>query len=232
VEQSYSNFEYIIIDGGSTDGSCQFLEKYKERFSYLVSEPDNGIYNAMNKGIKASKGDYLLFLNSGDMLNGENALKTFIEHKDFGGDIIYGDYKFDKGGKVYPDSLTPLKFFKSSLPHQSTFIIRSLFFDFGLYNEDFKIVSDWEFFIKCFLSEKVKFKHVNQPLSVYDLNGVSNNINSKINHDKEREIVLKKYFKLYYDDYLLVLSLENEIKNIKRKTLKGFLNRIKKRLLK
>ncbi len=73
-EQTFTNFEHIIIDGGSTDGSKEVIEANKNSFSYWVSEPDKGIYNAMNKGIKEAKGEYLFFLNSGDHLNGQNAL--------------------------------------------------------------------------------------------------------------------------------------------------------------
>ncbi|MEE9409085.1 MAG: glycosyltransferase family 2 protein [Polaribacter sp.] len=228
--QTYTNFEYIIIDGGSKDGSCEYLNKKKQLFSYLISEKDSGIYNAMNKGIKVAKGEYLLFLNSGDILNGVNALQDFIDNSNFSGDIIYGDYKFLDGGKKYPDVLTPLHFFKSSLPHQSSFIKRDLFSKFGLYDERFKIVSDKSFYIKCFLSEKVVFKHINQKLAIIDLHGISNNIAFKKNVQIENSIILKEHFGVFYLDYKNMLELKSEYKNLKNKNLIKLLKRVKNKL--
>ncbi|WP_316632868.1 glycosyltransferase family 2 protein [uncultured Flavobacterium sp.] len=174
ISQTYQDFEYLIIDGGSTDESVVYIESQSNKIDYWVSEPDNGIYSAMNKGIAKANGEYLLFLNSGDTLNGSNALKKFIEHQDFQGDIIYGDYKFEIGGKVYPDNLSPLFFIRTSLPHQSTFFKREVFDIMGFYDERYKIVADRAFYIKCFLSNQFVFKHISYPLTVFDLSGVSN----------------------------------------------------------
>ena len=230
VDQSYQAFEFIVIDGNSSDGSLEVLKSYDSNIDFWLSEPDSGIYNAMNKGILHAKGTYLLFLNSGDVLNGNTALHDFISHKNFEGDIIYGDYKFKNGGKVYPDKLTPLHFFKSALPHQSTFIKKSLFSEYGMYNENLKIVSDWEFFVKCFFSRKVQFKHINYPLSVFDLLGISNDVEHKSQLIAEKDMVLQKYYGFYYQDYKKHIQLELELSNTKRKTIKGVLKRIKKKL--
>lgn len=230
VDQSYPTFEFIVIDGNSSDGSLGVLERYDSTIDFWLFEPDSGIYNAMNKGIQKATGEYLLFLNSGDVLNGETALMSFIKSENFEGDIIYGDYKFNNGGKVYPDELSPLSFFKSSLPHQSTFIKRSLFSEFGLYNEALKIVSDWEFFIKCYLSGKVQFTHINYPLSVFDLTGVSNSDTNVKLHKEERERVLVKYFGLHYNDYKKMIALEGDLSQAKRNTVRGIFKRIKNRL--
>ncbi|WP_341220837.1 glycosyltransferase family 2 protein [Polaribacter atrinae] len=228
VNQTYSNFEYLIIDGGSIDESFEYLSSKKDFFTYFVSEKDSGIYNAMNKGIKASKGEYLLFLNSGDVLIGETALNDFINNSSFSGDIIYGDYQFLDGRvKKYPDVITPLHFLKSSLPHQSSLIKRDLFFKLGLYDERFEIVSDKAFFLKCLLSNQVEFKHISQALSVIDLNGVSNNkecINKVI---LENSIILKENLGVYYADYKAMLELQRENKNIKKQTIRGLFVRIK-----
>jgi glycosyltransferase involved in cell wall biosynthesis len=231
-EQTYKSFEFIIIDGNSSDGSIDVLNFFDYKIDFWISESDTGIYNAMNKGVKASKGEYLLFLNSGDVLNGVTALSDFINNPLFYGDIIYGDYKFDKGEKIYPDVLTPLHFFKSSLPHQSSLIRRELFDIHGLYDEKFKIVSDKAFFIKCFLSNKVKFKHIKYFLSEVDLNGVSNNLENKKQVQKETKIMLKEYFGVSYIDYTNYVNLVQSYKELKKKTLKGILIRIKNKLIK
>lgn len=230
ISQTYKNFEFIIIDGGSSDGSFQYLEKTQKHYSYFVSEKDKGIYNAMNKGIKVSKGEFLLFLNSGDVLTNKNSLKDFINSPLFKGDIIYGDYKFIKGDKKYPDVLTPLHFFKSSLPHQSSLIRKDLFQKFGYYNETFKIVSDKAFFIKCFLSNKVKFTHINYYLSLVDLSGISNNEQNKKKVLVENNIILKELYGKYYNDYIQLQNLIKENKELKRNTIQGILFRIKRKL--
>ncbi|MGJ8759782.1 MAG: glycosyltransferase family 2 protein [Polaribacter sp.] len=230
VHQTYSDYEYIIIDGGSTDGSCQFLETHKKKFSYLVSEPDAGIYNAMNKGIKASKGEYLLFLNSGDVLNGVTALSDFINNPLFSGDIIYGDYQFEKSEKIYPDILTPLFFIKTSLPHQSTFFKRSIFDKMGFYSESYKISADRAFYIDCFLSGKFKFTHIEYFLSIYDLNGLSNSVASNTLKEEEDTAIFKKYYGVFFQDYLKYLALEEELSRVRKLTLGGILKRIKNKI--
>ncbi|RLD27572.1 MAG: glycosyltransferase [Bacteroidetes bacterium] len=228
--QSYNNIEYIIIDGLSDDGSVELIKKHAAKISYWISEKDTGIFNAMNKGIKASKGDYLLFLNSGDILNGTSALGDFINHKNFKGDIIYGDYKFEDGEKIYPDDLSPLFFIRTSLPHQSTFFKRTVFDKMGDYNEGYTIVSDRAFFIKCFLSNLFTFQHIKYSLTIFDLSGMSNDADFKQNKKEEDERMFEKLYGIYYIDYKNHLLLQRQLYEAKRNTIKGIWKRIKKRL--
>lgn len=230
LSQTYNSYEFIIIDGNSTDGSKEIMEKYHNQINFCISERDNGIYQAMNKGIKVAKGNYLLFLNSGDVLNGQNALEVFINDKNCKGDIIYGNYKFNEGEKIYPSKITPFHFFKSSLPHQSSLIKKELFSTFGLYDEDFKIVSDKAFFIKCLLSNKVTFSHIDFALSIANLDGISNT-NYKLVR-KENQIILESLYGNYYQDYINYLELEKDVKDLKKKTIKGILKRIKSKFSK
>lgn len=222
LEQVFDDFEFIVIDGDSTDESKAVLEKHKESISYIVSEKDSGIYNAMNKGITVSMGDYLLFLNSGDALTSSLAIKEFVDHKDFCGDIIYGDYKFDNGKKIFPDKLSPFFFIKTSLPHQSTFFKKWVFEELGLYNEDYQITSDREFFIKCFLSGVCLFQHIEYPLTLFKLDGISNRSDLTEKRLKENHEVFKKYYGIFYQDYIKFKELEHENNRLKRKNLKGY----------
>ena len=226
LNQSFKDFEYIVIDGGSNDGSKQYIESNKQSIYFWVSEPDEGIYNAMNKGIASSNGEYLLFLNSGDFLNGDSSLEDFIKNIDFNGDIIYGDYKYENGEKIFPDLLTPLFFVRTSLPHQSTFFKREVFDKMGLYNEQYKIVADRDFYIKCFLSNQFTFKHVQYPLTVFDLAGLSNNVSQQEMHTLEKEKMFKNHYGVYYDDYKNMLALQQEVNNLRKKTIKGIVKRI------
>lgn len=225
LSQSYRSFEFIIIDGNSNDNSLEVINKYKKSICFWVSEEDNGIYQAMNKGIKVAKGEYLLFLNSGDVLNGNKAIENYVNHPNFKGDVIYGNYKFEKGEKIYPEKLTPLHFFNSSLPHQSSFIKKELFSKFGFYDENYKIVSDKAFFIKCFLSKKVVFKHINIALSICDLDGISNTNHQLVK--EENNAILKSLFGIYYEDYIKHLELKKSYNKLKKETLKGITKRIK-----
>lgn len=177
INQTYSDIEYIIIDGGSTDGSVDVIKEYNDKITYWVSEKDKGIYNAMNKGIKASSGDYLLFLNSGDHLSGNNVLEKVFPYLD-GTDFVYGnEWKVNdrnKGNRpyeaVYPNKLDESFFMRTSLPHQSSFIKRELLKD-G-YNENYKVISDWVLFRESWKKGNT-YKHMPFIVSVYDCSGFS-----------------------------------------------------------
>lgn len=198
VSQTFNDFEYIIIDGGSTDGSKEFIEKSAAKFSYYVSEKDNGIYNAMNKGIVKATGEYVLFLNSGDWFIESSILKNSINYVTEA-DIVYADGYIEKGDGsrilIKIPEAPGLKFFsKTSLFHPSSFIKKDLFEKFGLYNEENKIVSDWEFFIKTMLINKVSYQKIPFVISVIEENGISRNPDYAALLKDEIKITLAKYF--------------------------------------
>ena len=176
LSQTYfDKVEYIIIDGGSTDGSKELIEQHKDKLYYWCSEPDRGIYNAMNNGITVSTGDYLLFLNSGDYLTENTVLERVFPYLQY--DIVYGnEWKVNERYKgpyeaKYPDKLDESFFRRTSLPHQSTFIKSELLKE-NHYSEDYKIISDWKFFIEAFRNGKT-YKHMPFIVSVYDCSGFS-----------------------------------------------------------
>lgn len=232
ITQIYQDFEYLVIDGGSNDGSQNIIEKYRSFINYCVSESDSGIYNAMNKGIRKAKGEYVLFLNSGDVLNGNPALGDFINHEYFLGDIVYGDYKYEEGGKVFPDRLTPLFFVRTSLPHQSTFFKREVFDSMGLYDEKYDIVADRAFYIKCFLSNQFVFRHVPYSLSIFDLSGVSNDFKYKEKQKLENERMFQENYNIYYEDYQNMLRLQSQLNQARRETIAGIMKRIMNKMKK
>ncbi len=218
VSQTFTNYEYIIIDGGSTDGSVEIIKLYADTITYWVSEPDKGIYNAMNKGILQAKGEYCQFLNSGDWLINTKILETvFSNFPDK--DIVYGNLQFPKEEIITPDKLNFSFFFESSIAHPATFIRKVLFEKYGFYNEKNQIVSDWEFFILVIFIEKCTFEHINLAISFFDLNGISSNTKMQHIQTSERINVLKKYFPLMYDDYIELQQNKQELKYYKTSKL-------------
>ncbi len=204
--QTFKNFEHIIIDGNSNDGSFDVIQRNIESFSYSISEPDSGIYNAMNKGIKVAKGEYLLFLNSGDTLYNSKVFENVALQISNQYEIYYGDvqriYKNDiKIIKSYDESLTFSFFVDSAIAHQSAFIKKSLFAEIFYYNEDYKILADWEFLICAICKHNVPYKHLGLTISNYDMNGISSQPESKLIMKEEREKCYKKHFPLFSEDY-------------------------------
>ncbi|WP_395054513.1 glycosyltransferase family 2 protein [Flavobacterium sp.] len=237
-EQSFSNYEFIIIDGNSTDGSKELLEIHKEKFAFAVSEPDLGIFNAMNKGIKVAKGSYLFFLNSGDSFNDELTLSNVNQLIEDKFDICYGNLTYLNVKNSwdhwkFPKNLSLAFFINYSLPHQGSFIKKELFETIGLYNENLKISSDWEFFLKAIIINNASYKHIDIIVSKYDMNGISSNVNNENLVKSEKKLVLNNFFPLIAEDYLIIEELNSKrIKNIlyiKKfkfawKLLKGFSN--------
>jgi len=179
VNQTYKNFEYIIIDGGSSDGSLDVIREYANKISYWISEPDNGIYNAMNKGILKSKGEYLQFLNSGDWLVDNNVFEKLFNEK-LACDLLYGniimvkpDGKFQINYGQKGNEITFYTLYRETINHPSAFIRRGLFLEYGLYDEQLKIVSDWKFFLIAFGLNKSNIIYKNIEVTYFDTSGIS-----------------------------------------------------------
>lgn len=255
ASQTFRDFEHIIVDGGSTDGSVEVIREYADKlaspksspkgrdfntadYSSLpfregagvgyqvrwISEPDKGIYNAMNKGIeialgkrvvnsfnrselvedknkgiKMASGEYLLFLNSGDYLVDENVVKN-VMNENLQEDIVYGKQMTEKDGtlmpmKFYsPEEMSFCAFLKSTLPHQCTFIRVALFDKIGMYNEQNKIVSDWEWNLVALFRWNVSLREIDVPISVYDTKGISSNQKMYELQQQERLVAAMRHF--------------------------------------
>jgi len=218
VNQTFTDYEYIVIDGGSTDGSVEIIKQYADKITYWVSEPDKGIYNAMNKGIKVANGEYLQFLNSGDWLLEKNTFeRVFSVFPDK--EVVYGNLMLISGEYKSPKKITFTNLFFGSLPHPATFFKRSLFDNYGLYNEEFKIVSDWEFYLIVLAKNSCSFEHIDIPITYFDQNGISSQEAMLKIQIKEREIVLSNHFPLMYDDYIELQQNKQELKYYKTSKL-------------
>jgi len=202
-EQTWQEFEYIVIDGDSTDGSKEYIESHKDKIDYWVSEQDSGIYNAMNKGIKAATGEYLLFLNSGDHFYNELVLEqNYTCIKDY--DLVYFNINVieDKNEYIryFPEHLVFSYFIKFTLPHQATFIKSSLFEKVGYYDESLKIVSDWKFFVESICIFNASYFKIEKVLSTHYLNGISTNPENWHIVLEERKKILEAGFNAFIED--------------------------------
>jgi len=225
IAQSFVDFEYIVIDGGSSDGSKEIMEHYAENISYWISEPDTGIYNAMNKGIQQAKGEYCLFLNSGDELIDSDVF-TYVFENSKNTDFIYGNVSTVKGIIKYKSKLNFSFFFNTTLCHQSVFIKRTLFEQFGSYNESLSIVADWEFFLKTIVSANSTYQYIDRTICSYDINGISSMPKYSSEILKQRKEVLISNFPQFYDDYVNMNSLQKELDSYKNSRIISSIRRI------
>jgi glycosyltransferase involved in cell wall biosynthesis len=224
TSQSHSNFEYIVIDGDSNDGSVTVIEENADLITTWISEKDTGVYEAMNKGIGLAGGNYVLFLNSGDTFISTNVLEEASKKINGSIDIYYGNLMFIGEGKVqlreYPKELRFSYFLKRSLPHPGSFIKRELFDEIFYYSEDFKIASDWEFFLVAICKSGVSYKHLEMVISNFALDGMSNERGNMGKIVEERKKILQKHFPTFYED---ALTMEKHQNILNRKDVKLYL---------
>lgn len=240
-KQTYTNYELIVIDGGSTDGSIDVIRDMSDKISYWISEPDRGIYCAMNKGLAKASGQYCLFLNSGDWLTNNGLPEAAKACK--GEDIIYfncylsySDTRFEE--QTYPEHLTLRSFYKRTIGHQSTLIRKALFSKYGDYSETNRIHSDYEFWIRTIIVENAKCKYVDKFLCFYDMTGQSampdsasqqeidtildRYIPRRVQDDyaywyaKERDMDIVEWYKAHKLVYAIMVLVYKAIKNINR----------------
>lgn len=187
INQNYNSFEFIVIDGGSTDGSLEVIQEYKMHIDYWVSEPDKGIYNAMNKGIAKAHGKYCNFMNSGDCFADNNVLNKVFRNESQA-DIICGNTYWVKWTKP-PKEITLDNLFNGTICHQCAFINRMLLLKYK-YDENLKIVADRKFFLQSLIFENCSYKSVDVDIVIYDLNGFSSN--NQVLSDLEYQHVLSE----------------------------------------
>lgn len=192
VVQTFREFEHIIVDGGSTDGSIEVIEEYVRKVEgvnesrnegiHVVwsSEPDNGIYDAMNKGIEKASGEYLYFLNGGDTLVDKFVFELLSKKLNQGEDIIVSKINFvDANGKYHADfqprmsEISLFHFLQAGIPHQSALIHRSLFQKYGLYDLQYSIVADWEFFLRALILNNATLRYTDITIANFDGTGLT-----------------------------------------------------------
>lgn len=212
--QTYTDFEYIVVDGLSNDDSINIIHQNKDIIHQSLIEEDRGIYEAMNKGMRMAKGDYLLFLNSGDELVDANVLQN-AAMKMSNTVLYYGNMIISENGKertgFMPESISALHLYKDTLWHPVTFIKSEFLKQNDIsYDENFKIAGDYDLFVKLILKYKVSIKHLGMTISKFYNDGLSSRTDMKMQLQNERYISQKKYFNPLM---LFVFRLYSKLRN-------------------
>lgn len=206
INQTWTDFEFIIVDGGSTDESLATIKKYEKHINYWVSEKDGGVYDAMNKGIQLAKGMFVNFMNSGDYFYNNTILEE-IHHKFTNNvGVLYGDsFYFNEAGydriEKTPSKLSFSHFVNSGINHQASFIKRDLFFKYFKYNLKYKISADWEFFIYVLCKKNEPYEHLHKTICYYDFSGISAIPENLHIYYSERDEIMKEHFSMFYEDF-------------------------------
>jgi glycosyltransferase involved in cell wall biosynthesis len=197
LEQNYTNIEYIIIDGNSTDGTKEIIESYRDRISQYISEPDKGMYDAINKGLKLATGDVIGLMHSDDEFYDVNAIGKIAARfdNDSSLDGVYGDGVYvsnDSNERLIRNRIGGIfslkKVKKGWLPlHPTVYLKKSIIDKYGFYNLDFKIASDTEFLLRYLYKYKIKMSYINSYIVKMRMGGMSTN--------------LKQAFEVLYEDY-------------------------------
>ncbi len=221
LSQTDTQFEHLIVDGASTDNAVEIIQQYEKdaiargiKVTW-ISEKDKGIYNAMNKGIKMASGEYIQILNSGDCLAADtvvNDMLAALQEKEFP-KILYGNMLKTVDWKTYQrdncganSEYTPnsfLYFYNGTLNHDCAYIKRSLFEQFGYYNENMKICSDWEWYVRAIVLSNVQPVYINMDVTIFDMNGVSESAgkNKHIIQQERSEYLASAFPKAVINDY-------------------------------
>lgn len=198
MKQTCRDFEYIVIDGGSTDGSRDVIDKYATNLAYSCSEKDQGIYDAQNKGWRRAEGRYCLFLNSGDYLANEHVLQRFADALPIA-DIVYGDLLVDNGRDPLYRLAQPERFsfddlVYSTVFHPASFISRELLAARGGYDTGFRICADYDFFLDTILIRQCSTHYVPEVVAVFNTAGIGSSPAHRKVHEEERNRSLRSYF--------------------------------------
>ena len=208
ISQTFRDFEFIVIDGGSSDGSVEVIKKYEKHINYWISESDGGIYQGMNKGLLQAKGEYVNFMNGGDRFHAPDVLDKVFS-LDTTADIITGAHTGSPHPNVGPKGVTMYSLITGAVDHQASFIRREVALHHP-YDEKYRIVSDWKFFIQALVFDNCTFFYTDTIVVDVDMTGISNT-NITLDH-QERESVLKELFpERILKDYYLLASIHPDL---------------------
>jgi len=222
VSQTFTDYEYIIIDGGSTDGSKEIIERYADKITYWVSEPDKGIYNGMNKGLFKTIGKYVFFLNSGDYFLTNNVLEK-VSANTLNYDFLFtGVLKSDEesGTKFrdIPKNVDKISLFKKMICHQSIFVKKNVFDKIGYFDTKYKIKADYEWLLRAITKNEFLLGYFSEVITYYPLGGVSDKYYNKYT-PKENRIIWSIYYSPKSEKFLRRYIYRPSLNKIMQKLL-------------
>lgn len=194
LKQSYKDFEYIIVDGKSSDDTLKIISKYDDKRIRLISEKDKGLYDAMNKGIKLATGDIIGTINSDDILASEDIFQTIIDNFDENTDVIYANIKYynEDFSKVKRDFISGTKENDYFCPaHPSMYVRKQIYEKIGTYNINYKIAADFDFMVRCNLNN-VRYKYIDKYFVYMRYGGKSNGFVGYLENYKECFEILRQ----------------------------------------
>lgn len=192
INQSYENKEYLVIDGGSTDGTLSIIEKYKDKIDYFVSEPDRGISDAFNKGIKAATGDIIGILNSDDFMMPDALAKVACQYEEsidvYRGFCIIWNEQLGTKSELHPNNRFGIPPFGAIICHESSFISRQTYNRIGLYKVDYKYMMDLDLFIRMYKDRTLQSKFINVCVITFRTGGASSSAADKLESERKKMI--------------------------------------------
>lgn len=216
LEQTFTDYEILIIDGMSSDNTVELVNSYQDERIKIISEKDSGIYDAMNKGIQLAKGEWLYFLGGDDRLYDNEVLEKVSQWFDQDFDILYGNVIFSISQKLYDGKFSKLKLIEKNICHQAIFSKKSVFNKTGLFNIEYKALADWHFNMKWSSNPSIKNKYINQIIAYYYEDGYSFN-NPDERFSKDFNQIIKNYtpksIRMVYLLKNLFLKIKNRILN-------------------
>ena len=222
ILQTYPNIEYIVIDGGSTDNTTEILQRYNNNIDLVISEPDEGITHAMNKGITYSRGDYLIFIHSGDYLLEPTGIECIAAHMTKDNPIIMCDILFGmKQKRVRAKGFNFLTHFKFRNPHQGILCAKAVFDNIGYFSNDYHVCADYHFFLRAY---QMGYKAKTLPVTLAFMNdeGISSSKDQKeffrrileekkIHETVGRETFIRLVYKIYWLLYMPYRKIRHRV---------------------
>lgn len=193
INQNFDDFEFIIIDGGSTDGTLDIIKKHQDQITLWISEPDSGIYDAMNKGICKAKGDFIYFLGGDDLLYSESVLEKISSRLKDNKKVYYGNVHFKKRNIIYDGKFNALKIVTRNISHQSIFYPKHIFKNY-IYDTKYKIFADYELNLKLYGNSSYSFEYIPLTIALFNDKGISGSNALDINFENDRLKIIKNNF--------------------------------------
>lgn len=220
LSQTADDFEVVLVDGASTDGTVEIIKNYESKFAgklHWASEPDDGIYEAMNKGIDLAKGDWLYFMGADDVLFDSSVLEKISNHLDGNADFLYGNVQWGQDGVIYDGEFSPLKIMQKNICHQAIFCKKQVFKKLGKFETKYRVWADWVFNLKLFGDATLHRQYIDVVIAKYSTCGFSSERNDA-NFIEDIDYLIEKYLpEEYLENRKKIRKLESEVEKKDRK---------------